>query len=132
MINHISNSSKRYWRHSLWLTVSLAFIALIAMQLFRLDQLAIPLVVSSMFSLVLSFSYSFFWRLVATKHPDSLTAFYTASSGLRMLLALIVMLVYYLIAGRSVMLPFLVVFMTFYMVMLIYHTIFFSKVTRKI
>lgn len=132
MITHINNSSKRYWKHSLWLTVSLALVTLIVMQAFRLHQLTIPLMVSSIFSLVLSFSYSFFWRLIAIKYPDNLTAFYTASSGLRMLLALIVMLVYYLAAGRSLMFPFLVVFMTFYMAMLIYHAIFVSKVTNKI
>lgn len=128
MINHINDSCKRYWKHSLWLIAGLALVTLIVVQAFGLYQLIVPMIVSCIFSLVVSFSYSFFWRLIATKYPDSLTAFYTASSGLRMLLALVTMFVYYLIAGRSVMLPFVAVFMVCYLVMLIYHTIFFSKV----
>jgi len=131
MTSHIYNSSKRYWRNSLWLTVGLTFITLIVIQVFQINRLIAPLVVSSVFTLAVSFSYSFFWRMIATKHPDSLTAFYSASSGLRMLLALITMLAYYLIKGRSEMLPFIAVFMVFYMVMLIYHTMFFSKVAGR-
>lgn len=131
MMTHVGNSSRRYCKNSLWLTVGLTFVALILIQVFRLDQLIVPLIVSSVFTLVVSFSYSFFWRLIATKHPDSLTAFYTASSGLRMLLALITMFAYYLIAGRSEMLSFIAVFVVFYMVMLIYHTVFFSKVVGR-
>ena len=131
MINDINNSSRRYWKNSLWLITGLTLLTLIVVQVFRLNQILVPLIVSCIFSLLISFSYSYFWRLIVTKHPDNLTAFYTASSGLRMLLALITMLVYYLVEGRSVVLPFVIVFMTFYFVMLIYHTIFFSKIASR-
>lgn len=131
MITHVNNSSRRYCKNSLWLTVGLTFVTLMLIQVFRFDQLIVPLIVSCLFTLVTSFSYSFFWRLIATKHPDNLTAFYTASSGLRMLLALITMFAYYLVAGRSEMLSFIAVFIMFYIIMLIYHTVFFSKVAGR-
>lgn len=132
MLTHIDSLSKRYWKHSLWLTAGLTFMTLIVIKLCQFDMLVSPMIVSCAFSLVISFFYSFFWRLVAIKHPDNLTTFYTVGSGLRLLLALITMLVYYLVAGRSKMLPFVAIFMAFYMVMLVYHTLFFSKVAKSI
>lgn len=127
MTMRINDISRRYWKYSLLLTVGLTFATLILIQVCGLYGLVIPLIVSSIFTLLIALLYSILWRQIATKHPDSLTAFYTASSGMRMLLALVTMFVYYLITGRSEMLPFVIIFMAFYIVMLIYHTIFISK-----
>lgn len=127
MTMRINDISRRYWKYSLLLTVGLTFATLILIQVCGLYGLVIPLIVSSIFTLLTALLYSILWRQIATKYPDSLTAFYTASSGMRMLLALVTMFVYYLITGRSRMLPFVIIFMAFYIVMLIYHTIFISK-----
>jgi hypothetical protein len=48
-----------------------------------------------------------------------------------LLLALAVMFVYYLVAGRSAMLVFFLVFMVFYVVSLAHHTIFFARVSNR-
>lgn len=127
MTTHINDISRRYWKYSLLLTVGLTFATLILIQVCGSYGLVMPLIVSSIFTLLIALLYSILWRHIATKHPDSLTAFYTASSGMRMLLALVTMFVYYLITGRSGMLPFVIIFMAFYIVMLVYHTIFISK-----
>ena len=66
------------------------------------------------------------WRKVANNSPKSLPTFFTAVSGGRLLLALAVMFVFYLVKGRSAMLPFFVVFMVFYVAQLLHHVSFFS------
>lgn len=129
--DNIVRLSKRYWKHSLWLVAALTIVAFLVIQIFKLGQLVVPVIVSSVFSLVTAFAYSIVWKIVAVKHPDSLTAFYTASSGFRFLLALVTMLVFYLIEGRGAMLGFVLVFMAAYLIMLVYHTICFSKITSN-
>ena len=41
------------------------------------------------------------------------------------------MFVYYLIAGREAMLPFFLVFMVFYVLLLIHQSVFFAKVSNR-
>ena len=48
-----------------------------------------------------------------------------------MLLALAVMFVYYLVNGRDAMLVFFLVFMAFYLVSLIHHSVFFARVSNR-
>lgn len=127
----IDRLSRKYWRNSLWLVAAITLITLIVIQVFNLGYLVLPLVISSVFSLVTAFGYSLAWRLVALKSPDSLTFFYSAGSGFRFLFALVTMFVYYLIGGRTAMLPFVIVFMITYLVMLVYHTVYFSKATAS-
>ena len=54
-----------------------------------------------------------------------------AEGNIWMLLALATMFVYYLIAGREAMLPFFLVFMVFYVLLLIHHSVFFAKVSNR-
>ena len=49
-----------------------------------------------------------------------------------MLLALATMFVYYLVKGREAMLPFFIVFVVFYVVQLVHHSIFFSRVSNHL
>lgn len=83
------------------------------------------------FTLVAFVTIGLVWRRVAKQSPESLPTFFTAVSGFRMLLALAVMFVYYLVAGRDKMLPFFLVFMVFYLVSLAHHSIFFARVSNR-
>ena len=89
-----------------------------------------PVVVSTVFSIVVESADAFVWRRVAKKSPDSLTTFYTAVSGFRMLLALATMLVCYIIVGREAIMPYILVLLVFYFAMLAHHSIFFSRLTN--
>ena len=89
-----------------------------------------PVVVSTVFSIVVESADAFVWRRVAQKSPDSLTTFYTAVSGFRMLLALATMLVCYIIVGREAIMPYILVLLVFYFAMLAHHSIFFSRLTN--
>lgn len=89
-----------------------------------------PVAVSAAFSIVVESADALVWRKVAKKSPDSLTTFYTAVSGFRMLLALATMLVCYVIVGRDAIMPYILVLLVFYFAMLAHHSIFFSHLSN--
>ena len=108
------------------------FIAgLLVMNVLRLDAMLTPLVVSAVFSMVTDTADAMIWRRVAERNPEGLTTFYTAVSGFRMLLALGVMMVCYLVVGRDAMTVFFLVFMSFYVMLLVHHAVFFGKVSNR-
>ena len=89
-----------------------------------------PVAVSAVFSIVVESADALVWRKVAKKSPDSLTTFYTAVSGFRMLLALATILVCYIIVGRDAIMPYILVLLVFYFAMLAHHSIFFSHLSN--
>ena len=131
MVNDIDKLSKRYARQELLLTAALFLITLLVMRVWYLDELLVPVIVSAAFTLIVSTALAVIWRKVATKSPDSLPTFFTAASAFRMLLALAVMFIYYLVNGRDAMLVFFLVFMAFYLVSLIHHSVFFARVSNR-
>lgn len=130
MVNNVDKLSKSYMKQGLFLTVALALLTLLVMQVWQFDLL-VEIIVSVVFSLVVCWTIGLVWRWVAKNHQESLPTFFTAVSGFRLLLALAVMFVYYLVCGRSAMLPFFLVFMVFYFASLIHHSIFFAKVSNR-
>lgn len=127
----IGKLSKRYIRQGLSIMFGLFLISLAIINVWHLDILLIPLIVSVTFSTVVDVADALAWRKIALSHPQSLPVFYSAVSGLRMLLALVVMLVYYLVVGSDSMLVFFLVFVTFYLALLLHHSIFFSRVSNS-
>ena len=123
--------SKRYARQSILLTAGLALLGLLVANVYQTSGIIIPLVVSSLFVLVTEVASAFLWRWVAVKHSDMLPSFFTGVSGFRFLLALVVMFVWYLATNRQAIITFFVVFLIFYFVSLIHHSIFFSRVSNR-
>ncbi|MBP3757253.1 MAG: hypothetical protein J6I61_08235 [Prevotella sp.] len=130
-LGNIDKLSWKYMQQQLWLLVVMFSIGLIINRVWLVDVFLWPLIVSAAFTLVVSCASCLVWRRVAKHSPDSLPTFYTASSGFRMLLGLAVMFIYYLIAGRAAMLVFVLVFMAFYLVSLVHHSVFFARVMNK-
>ena len=124
--------SKRYARQSILLTAGLALLGLLVANVRQTDGIIVPLVVSSLFVLVMELTSAFLWRWVAVKHSDMLPSFFTGVSGFRFLLALVVMFVWYLATNRQAIITFFVVFLIFYFVSLIHHSIFFSRVSNRL
>jgi len=100
------------------------------MQIWFLDLLT-PAIISAIFALVMCWTIGLIWRRVAKRSPESLPTFFTAVSGFRLLLALAVMFVYYLVDTHDSMFRFFLVFMAFYIVSLVHHTIFFARVSNR-
>ena len=126
----INKLSISYLRQELYLAIGLFLIALLVMRVWFVDGLLTPTIIATVFTLVVSAVIGMVWRRVAKRSPESLPTFFTAVSGFRMLLALAVMFVYYLVFGRSAMLLFIVVFLVFYFVPLAHHSIFFARVSN--
>lgn len=130
MTMDIQKLSVAYIRQGLMVTAALALIAFLVMQVKYLDLLT-PVIVSVAFSLVVCVSIALIWRRVAQRSADSLPTFFTAVSGFRMLLALAVMFVYYLVDTQDSMLRFFMVFIAFYFAMLAHHSIFFARINNR-
>ena len=131
MTMNINQLSKRYMRQQLFLTAAIFLVTLLVMRVWFLDGLLVPAIVSAGFTLLLGCVIGIVWRRIAMQAPDSLPTFFTVVSGFRLLLALLVMFIYYLVYGRDSMLFFFMVFMVFYFASLAHHSIFFAKVSNQ-
>ena len=130
MTKNIKKLSIAYMRYGVMVAVALALVGLMVMQIWFLDLLT-PIIVSVAFSLVTCVAIAQIWKRVALSSPDSLPTFFTAVSGFRLLLALAVMFVYYLVDNQDSMLRFFMVFIVFYFGMLIHHSIFFARINNR-
>ena len=120
----------RYIAWSVCLIILLSFLGLFVGIFMQIDGMTSYLAVAAGFSLVVEVADAKVWRRVAKKSPDSLTTFYTAVSGFRMLLALATMFVCYIIVGRDAVAPYILVLLVFYFAMLAHHSIFFSRLSN--
>lgn len=130
MTKNIEKLSIAYMRYGVMVAVALALVGLMVMQIWFLDLLT-PIIVSVAFSLVTCVAIAQIWKRVAQNSPDSLPTFFTAVSGFRLLSALAVMFVYYLVDNQDSMLRFFMVFIVFYFGMLIHHSIFFARINNR-
>ena len=128
-MDKIRKMSLNYIQQGLYVSAALFMLTLLVMQVWFLDLLA-PAIVSVAFTLVVCFTIGLVWRYIAKNSPDNLPTFFTAVSGFRLLLALAVMFVYYLL-NKETMLSFFIVFMVFYVASLAHHSFFFARVSNK-
>ena len=91
MTGMINKMCMSYIRQELYIAVALFLICLMVMQVWFLDSILTPAIVSVIFTLVLAVAVGLVWRRVAIGSPESLPTFFTAVSGFRLLLALAVM-----------------------------------------
>lgn len=90
------------------------------------------LTVATAFAFAESVAVPKLWQWVASGHRNFLSTFHSACSGFRMLLVLAVLGIVCAVVGRDAMVPYVVVFMIYYLVLLIMHTVFFAKMTNKL
>lgn len=90
------------------------------------------LTVATAFAFAESIAVPKLWQWVASGHRNFLSTFHTACSGFRMLLVLAVLGIVCAVVGRDAMVPYVVIFMIYYLVLLIMHTVFFAKMTNKL
>ncbi len=127
----IERISKRFIKQEISLVVATCLVAFLVMRIGNLDEMLTPVIVSVVYSLVVGIAVGLVWKRVATRNTESLSTFYTALSGGRLLLALATMFIYYLVCGRDAMLVFFLVFMAFYLVTLVHQSVFFAKVSSR-
>lgn len=131
-MNGVCKHSRRYIAQAAGLIAALSAAVWGVGLVLGADGIMMPLVVSAVFALVIECADALIWRRVAAKSPDSLPSFYTAVSGFRLLMALAVMFVYWLVEGQEGMKMFFFVFAAYYIMLLAHHSIFFAGVSGSI
>ncbi len=126
---NISKQCQNYIVQSIALVGLLFGLGLMAMTQWAYNLL-LPLVVSALFVLVVEIATALVWRWVALKHQDMLPSFFSGASGFRFLSALAVLFVWFLVVGREGMMTFFIIFLLYYFLSLIHHTIFFTKISN--
>ena len=135
MDNRPDSIEKRYWkylRQGVSLCAALFFLLLLVAS--QYPSLVLPLAVSAAYALVVEVADAIAWRKVAAGSPDSMPTFFMAVSGLRFMVALVVMFVYFLLAGKTGkadMGTFILIFALFYVAVLLHHTLFFARGRKK-
>ncbi|RRD00888.1 hypothetical protein [Prevotella sp. OH937_COT-195] len=127
----VDKVAKHYVGIGSCIVIVLLTIALLVSALRPEWNMTAPIWVSTCFSVVFMLSFAFLWRWISINNKESLTTLYSVVSGLRMVLALFTMFICFLVVGRDAMFPYVLVFMVFYLVMVGFHTIYFSKVTNR-
>ena len=135
MDNRPDSIEKRYWkylRQGVSLCAALFFLLLLVAS--QYPSLVLPLAVSAAYALVVEVADAIAGRKVAAGSPDSMPTFFMAVSGLRFMVALVVMFVYFLLAGKTGkadMGTFILIFALFYVAVLLHHTLFFARRRKK-
>ena len=132
----IRQANIKYKQISLWLTALMALAILFACRISALcsdilPQVVNPLVVSAIFSLVASTAYGEAWKAVATSSPANLAKFYMAALVIKMVAGTLVFLIYVLVCDKQNILGFTAIFALFYVVLLVFDCIYFSRVEKK-
>ena len=128
---NISKACNNYIIQSIALFVVLTACGFGAMKLWSLDLTA-AIIVSGCFVLVIDVASAYLFRWLATKHADMLPTFITGVSGFRFLAALVVMAIWFVLSDRASMGQFIVVFGIFYLLSLMHHSIFFSRISNRL
>lgn len=128
----IDSIKSRYQKYGLWLLTAMFVVGMVYD---RINGIFVQwdLIVSTVYSLVMLFAYGACWKGVAKSSPSNMGKFYMASSAMRMVSALLVVVVYcFIVRQFDAILHFVVYFLLFYIVMLVYNVIYFTKVEKSI
>lgn len=132
----IKQIANLYKQISLWLTAGLALAVLFACRISASSdsitpRVVSPLIVTAIFSLIASTVYGEAWKAVAKSSPNSLAKFYLAASALKMMAAALVFLIYAVVADKSEIIGFTVIFAAFYVALLVFDCIYFARVEKR-
>lgn len=129
--NTIKKLSGKYIVQCLLLTTLLALVGIAVMFIMNIGLVA-PLAVSYIYNIIVSMLYIAIWRVVMKYSRDSALQLYLGGTGVRLITAMFVVLAYSIaVEDKPERLTFAAVFCIFYMVMLIYDTMFFVKIERE-
>lgn len=90
------------------------------------------LLVPNVFCLGTGVPIGLIWRKLASTKPEMLPTFFMATSPFRMLLALVVLTIVFFTVGRDEMVPYILVFMSFYLILIGHHSYFFARIMSNI
>ncbi len=94
--------------------------------------IGLPIAVGFVYAVFETVIVTMVWLRTATLHLDRLQVFHTASSGFRILVVLVILLIEYLCVGRSGIIPYFLWMVGYYLVALVLHTVFFTRENSKL
>ena len=127
----VEKAWRRYAVEGMLITIVLTLIVIAVSMRFPEWNLVTPLVVTNIFSLTVCIVEALVLHCVVQHDTENLHTFFTAATGIRMLLALFTLTGCYIAVGRDAMLPYCTVFMSFYFVFLIHHSVYFTRVLNS-
>ena len=127
MDKKIDHLSWNYRKQGIELVGALFLMGLLLVNLFHLENILSAIITSTVYGLIIEFADGLVWGKVTQRAADNLTNFFMGVSIVRILSALLMMLIYYMIAGRAAMFDFLIVLACFYLAIILHHTLFFRK-----
>ena len=116
----------RYVAQTVLLIFAMSIVVVAFSCLASVQSLIVPMVVGAIFTLVVDSADAVIWRKVRLVSEESLPTFFASVSGFRLLFAIITITIYYLALDKPDMLKFCIVFMAFYAVLIVHHSLFFS------
>ena len=132
-LDTVKRIASLYHKVALWIIAALSIFAFLAEQIVQTNAFTHSVVFSAVYFLVVLMLNGFCWSKAARRSSNSLTRFYFASSAVRMLLAFIVVLVgvFTLRVDKTQTIGFALIFSTYYVLLLIFDCIFFSRIEKK-
>lgn len=132
--NMMRKAAVTYIIQSLTIIAVMTVLALLSAGVWgSLSMIGVPLAVAAGFQVFASLTYGLAWRAVASGSSASLPTFYLAASGLRMIAGIATVLIYLFLADDEMQIRFFVfLFLAYYLVLLIYDTLYFVRVEKKI
>ena len=128
----ITKTARQYRSQSLWVLCTLTIIGLLYIQIQGRFELIKSLIISILFNLFCSIAYGQTWKAIARRSPENLPKFYLAWSAMRLMAAAILLLIYCVIVREIVAIKwFAVIFIVCYIVMLVFDSWFFIRVSKK-
>ena len=134
----------KYYKLSLWINAGLTLLILLLLggSPYWDSSVLNAVLISAAFSFLTSIAYEASWKATAKSSPASLTKFYLAAPALRMMAAVLLMLVYFIVnrsatnvdgtpAIRGLMLKFTFIFLAYYIAMLVLECVYFAKVEKR-
>ena len=142
--NLINKIGHKYYKLSLWIIVglSLMFLLLLGGTSYWNTSMLYAILISAVFSFFTSVAYIASWKGIAKNSPSTLTKFYLVAPALRMMAAVLVILIYYVVnrnatnydgspAIRGLMLSFTFIFLAYYVAMLILDCVYFATIEKR-
>lgn len=128
----IARAAHQFFKYGLWMVVAMTIIGLMTVQIIVRDSLIYPLLFTAVYSLLSVWLYKICWKAIALRSPQVLTRFYLSGSVIQMILALIIETVGILVLRGNTfqVLGFAIIFASFYLLILIYECIFFSRIEK--
>ncbi len=134
-VAQIKNDASKHVALCMCVFVAILCIARCVMSIAKMGyslSVGLPLGIAFVFAVIETILITLLWMRTAVYHIDRMPTFHTASSGFRLLAALVVLLVAYIIVGRENILPYFAWLMLYYFAALVLHSVFFSRENNKI